>query len=315
MKNRFLFFLALLVFTPMLQAQDPASQNESVSIKSELSKAFITIGDPVEYTVTVKHGPDVKVLSSIPPPDQSIFKVKKIEDIREESETTILEGKKFHLTTFRLGEFILDPVKVEYRAGGGDIESIETNRLFLKVKSVSGDEEQTDIRGIKSVLEIPKSALIPSVIIGLLMLIALLPFIWKIFRRRPAIEAPVERVLSAEEEAMLHLNQLYESDLLSKGMIKEYYLEFSEILRIYLERRFRVPAVESTTFEINRALRGRIEDGALKNLIKEVLEFSDLAKFAKFKPEVQDIHEMNQKAKEVIEISKPNQAAGGEDGI
>lgn len=305
--------LIIICFPGAVLAAKPAVNDTpttpSISVKSELSKAFITIGDPVEYTVTVKHTQDIKVLSSIPAPAKDVFKVKKIEDIREEEGQTVIEGKRFILTTFRLGEFILEPVKIEYRAGGGDVEFLETDRLFLKVNSVSGSEEQTDIRGIKSVLAIPKSILVPAGIGGGVLLLILIPLLLRWLRRRPAIEAPVERPLSAEEEAFLHLNQLFESDLLARGAVKEYYLQFSEIIRIYLERRYSIQAVESTTFEIARFLKETVQNASLRSLIKEVLEFSDLAKFAKHKPEPREILEMNQKAREIVEASKPVEGA------
>jgi len=300
----------LLFSGPLLAAEDPsAASGASISVKSELDRASITIGEPVQYSVTTKHGPSIQILSSIPAPSSDIFKIKKIEDIREvDGDGTILEGKKFTLTTFRLGEYILDAVKIEYREKGADIQSIETNRLFLKVKSVMGDEEQTDIRAIKSVLSIPKNLWLPlGAGLGILLLIAALLII-KRLRKGPAIEAPAERVLSAEEDALLHLTQLFESDLLGRGRIKEYYLKYSEVLRIYLERRFKIQAVESTTQEIQRYLKEELADKSLRSLINEVLEFSDLAKFAKLKPEVQEINEMNHKAREIIELAKPREA-------
>lgn len=293
----------------------PAADKEStISVKSELNKAFITIGDPVEFTITVKHSKDIKVLSSFKAPSKDVFKVKKIDDIREEEGDLVIEGKRFTLTTFRLGEFILEPVKIEYRAGGGEVESLETNRLFLKVNSVAGGEDQTDIRGIKSVLNIPANVLIPAGIGGGVFLLILIPLLFRWLRKRPAVEAPVERLLSAEEEAFLHLNQLFDSDLLARGAVKEYYLQFSEIIRIYLERRYSIQAVESTTFEIIRFLKESVPSTSLRGLIKEVLEFADLAKFAKHKPEPREILEMNQKAREIIEASKPAEAGSG-DGI
>ena len=45
--------------------------------------------------------------------------------------------------------------------------------------------------------------------------------------------------------------------------------------------------------------------------IKEVLEASDLAKFAKWRPEAAKVLDINQKSKQIIEEASPKEAVGG----
>ena len=111
--------------------------------------------------------------------------------------------------------------------------------------------------------------------------------------------------------AFFNLNHLFDSDFLRRGKIKEYYLRLSEILRIYFERRFQILAIESTTYEIIRALRQKSIEPELIRKIAEVLEAADLAKFAKWIPEPSQILLLNQKSKQIVELAKPGEASRG----
>lgn len=302
---RLAVFGFILLFSSSFPQLDLAAKDADVSVKAEVDRAFITIGDPVEYTVTVRHDPSVEILSEIPPPSADILKIKKIEEFKREESGMKVRGRKFQLTAFRLGEFILGPVQIEYRVGGGPTQKIETNRIYLTVKSVAEGEEKTDIRDIKSVVSIPKK------ILGWILLLAglgLLPlgfFLYRRLRKGPLAAQSPETVLTAEEEALIRLNQLFESDLLRKGKVKEYYLLLSEILRVYFEKRFGILAVEFTTHEILRSLKHKEIPSALLKKIEEVLEAADLAKFAKWKPEPAQIIQLNQKSRQIVEEAKP----------
>ena len=114
-----------------------------------------------------------------------------------------------------------------------------------------------------------------------------------------------ETSLSPEDEALLKLNQLFDSDLMRRGLIKEYYLRLSEILRIYLEKRFAILAVESTTDEIVKSFKKTDIPRPLKEKIASVLEAADLAKFAKWKPGPPEILRLNRESKEIVEEARP----------
>lgn len=309
--------LGLLAMTGFLCLSAPflslLADDSEISVKAEVDRAFITIGDPVQYTVTIRYAPSVQLLSEIPLPNKELFKIKKIEEFKSEEKGMKVRGKRFTLTTFRLGEFILDPVQIQYRIGDSTPQMIETNRIYLTVKSVAAqDDPKTDIRDIKSVLSLPMKWL------GLILLILafiLLPFLWlgyRVWRKPAAAFKEPETILSPEEEALFRLNQLFESDLLRRGKVKDYYLLFSEILRSYFEKRFKILAVEFTTYEILRSLKPLELSSSLYEKIAEVLEAADLAKFAKWKPEPAQVIQLNQKAKQIIDEARPKpEGVGG----
>jgi hypothetical protein len=311
------FFALLMVFA--LAGACVAAETDDIRVKAEVDKAFLTIGDPVTYTVTVEHAPDIQILSAVPAPDSDILEIKKIEDIRKKHKKKIITGRKFILTTYRLGEFILDPVTIQYRKDDTPPKSIQTQKLYLTVKSVTEGEPKEDIRDVKSV--VPFKLRFGKLLWALLALALLAGgyFLYRFFLKKKALAAPPAPLLTPEEEAMLHLTELFESDLLKRGLAKIYYLRLSEILRVYFEKHYGILAVESTTMEILRALKPQHLGTELFQKIQYVLESSDLAKFAKWVPPAAETLQINKKSEEIVKESAqaPEPAAAKEapDGV
>jgi hypothetical protein len=299
-----LFFIAILLIV-MSCGPCLAAGADDIRVKAEVDKAFLTIGDRVTYAVTIEHSPDIQILSAIPAPAADVLEIKKVEDIQKKEKNKLITGRKFILTTYRLGEFVLDPVTVRYRREGQPEKSVQTQKLYLTVKSVAGGEPQEDIRDVKSV--VPFKLRLGKFLWTALILALLASgyFLYQTLRKKRAVAGPAAPPLTAEEEALLHLTQLSDSDLLKRGFIKLYYLRLSEILKIFFERRYEILAVESTTFEILRALRPLHLEAPLYQKIQYVLESADLAKFAKWVPAPPDTLQIHQKAEEIVKESAP----------
>lgn len=280
-------------------------KSDDIRVKAEIDKAFLTVGDRLTYTVTVEHAPDIKVLSSVPSPASDVLEIKKIEDISRKENRKIVEGRKFILTTYRLGEFILDPVTIQYRKEGQEIKSLQTNKLYLTVKSIAGGKTQEDIRDIKPVVPLGFHPGKWGVVLLALAVFAAGFGIYQRFFRKKGPSGPAPSPLTPEQEALLHLTELFESDLLKRGQIKPYYLRLSEILRVYFEKRYQVLAVELTTVETLRALRPLHIDPVLYQKIQHVLEAADLAKFAKWVPTASDVIQINKKSEEIVKEAAP----------
>ena len=92
----------------------------------------------------------------------------------------------------------------------------------------------------------------------------------------------------AHEKALRLLKELEARQLWQSGRIKEYYSELSDIVRIYLEERFSIPAMEQTTDELLALLKkqndSRTELRKARPELKLILRTADLAKFAKANP-------------------------------
>lgn len=300
-----IFLLAGLI----LSTAGLGAEGENLSVKAEVDKAVITVGERLQYQVTVTHDPKIKILSQIIPSPSEVFEIKEAHDLYEKQGEKIVEGRSFVLTTFELGEFILNPVKVRYQMPDGQEKSIETNRLYITVQSVDrSGKQKTDIRDVKGVLKLKRHWKWLIAIGGLALLAGGGFWGWRQWRKKClATSMPGNPVLSAEEEALLRLNRLFDSDLLRQGRVKEYFLELSQILRVYFERRFEITAVEATTHEIVFQLKQKKIPEPLLGKIADVLEAADLAKFAKWVPPLTEMIKIKQEVKQVVEEARPQE--------
>ncbi|WP_285009088.1 hypothetical protein [Pedobacter faecalis] len=176
-----------------------------------------------------------------------------------------------------------------------DGKTYTTDPLPLQVTSVQVDTTKA-IFDIKQPLGVSYTFLDwlsdNKVLVGAgLLLILLLGLLWYYFRRRKPAEKPVpqEPVLAAHVEALQKLDELNAKKLWQQGQVKAFYSDLTEILKIYLERRFRISAQEHTTDEILNALKGLEKvDGDLsaadRAALGQILSEADLVKFAKAVP-------------------------------
>lgn len=103
-------------------------------------------------------------------------------------------------------------------------------------------------------------------------------------------EVHVEVIRPAHEIALEKLHDLGDKKLWQTGEVKEYQSELTYIIREYLENRYDIKALESTTDEIVTELSQKEFDPTDERNLREILQVADLVKFAKAKPEM-SIHE------------------------
>jgi hypothetical protein len=111
-----------------------------------------------------------------------------------------------------------------------------------------------------------------------------------IFVLRPSVK------YQPHERALMDLEKLRVKKLWQAGKTKEYHTELTDILRRYIEDRFHLMAMESTSGEILEDIEKH--NGIRKEsreTLRKVLTVADLVKFAKFAPLPQD-HEMSMDA-------------------
>jgi hypothetical protein len=87
--------------------------------------------------------------------------------------------------------------------------------------------------------------------------------------------------------ALRELAQLREDMPWAHKQVKYYYIRLTEILRRYIERRYRVMALEQTTDEILDSLKISTNGTYLKRLAG-ILTVADLVKFAKVIPDTEE---------------------------
>jgi len=201
---------------------------------------------------------------------------------------------KFHqtllLTSFDSGFYMIPPIRFYYRQPPDTtIKIAQTETLLLKVHTLAVDTTKA-IKPIKGPLKVPLTfrEVIPFILLGILIILIILGVIYylkkrkksePIFRIRPKIELPPHEIALGELEK-LRLKKLWQG-----GRIKEYHSELTDIVRIYIERRFGIMAMEMTTMEILGSLKGSDHlPGEIMEKLNYMLTLADLVKFAKMQP-------------------------------
>ena len=192
-----------------------------------------------------------------------------------------------------------------------DPNSATTSFFVMQYESLLAQTPNaTDIRDIKAPEPVPVDWR-PYYLLGggIALLLAVVAILYRLLNRpRRARPAPPAR--PPHEIAADALADLRRRNLIAVGAFKEYYSALSDIVRIYLEQRFRLRAPEMTTeeFLLTTAREGRLE-AAHRRLLGEFLSESDLVKFARHLPTIADSERAWGAAKRFVDETAPPRAS------
>ncbi|MBC7777770.1 MAG: hypothetical protein H7246_20215 [Phycisphaerae bacterium] len=209
--------------------------------------------------------------------------------------------RRFTLIAFDSASLKLPPLNVRLGVG----KPLETNELTLTVFPTRGGREITDMAKIRDIRREPVSWLdYWPWGAGVLAMLALFLWWFRKNRRKPqpvviqTAPAPVQ--ISASEKALQQLSQLQQKQLWKNGQTKEHYAELSLVLREYLETRYSIAALESTTVEIQKLIAATDFPPDRRPDLKELLQKTDLVKYAQSQP-AEAVHEaVLAKARELV---------------
>jgi hypothetical protein len=203
---------------------------------------------------------------------------------------------------------------------------LNTRSFILEVHTIPTDTSLAKVKDIKPVLNEPfnwKWYLL-HIWVGI-GIIALGIAAWLIIRYRKKkmqnrIVEPPKPKIPAHITALESLEKIKSEKVWREGKVKEYYSQISDTIRLYIEERFNVFALESTTDEIMSAFRSQVIDSESKDKLQQMLQLADLVKFAKMIP-IEMEHEMTldnafdfvngTKREEVVTIPDTNQPTNG----
>ena len=191
-------------------------------------------------------------------------------------------------------------------------EVVETEPILLEVRNIP-IENLEQIRDIKKPIEVELSWLdyvkmhYQKVLIGLLILLVIF-VLYKFLMREKTEVVVVEKAKPKIAPHIIALKKLYDLNgkkLWQNNKVKMYYTDLSEIVREYIENRFNVPALEQTTIEIISSIQHKSEiNSDQKAALKDLLQLSDMVKFAKFKTLADENSKMYESALNFIEVTK-----------
>jgi len=202
--------------------------------------------------------------------------------------------QKYHVTSFDTGFYQLMPVYAEMAAERG-IKRFYSDYSQLEVMRVKITPPDTAAKIFDIIAPYKAPLTAGEVVPWLLLFLLSCAIIWYLVRiikkmRMNKTGDPVEPDPDpAHIIAFRQLEQLKADKLWERGAIKDYYTRLTEIVRLYLEKRYSINSLEITTIETLAELRkiGFKEDDSYRKL-RTVLTGADLVKFAKFNPEPAD---------------------------
>lgn len=266
-----------------------------VTVAAQLDSSKIIIGDQVRLNLIVNHSPDIKITGA---DFSALEKVEKVEVLNISPWDTVSKGAEYiieqdiTLTSFDSGYYWLPKIPIKYISSNGKGGQAMTRELPLTVNTIQIGSDSTNLAPIKPIIEEPLSIRDALPYLAALLIIVLLGLIiYFVYKRRQQkeLEPEPEIILPAHEIAFAKLEELKKAKLWQQGQIKEYQSQLTYIVREYLENRFDIHALESTTYEIMQQIKRQDFAQEWQPALKKMLETADLVKFAKAEPPV-DIH-------------------------
>ena len=279
-----------------------------------LDSNVMLIGDKGVLHVGINHGDKDRVLAILPemPLDTPVFEVSKAGKF-ENGRLGVYRDINF--TVWDTGLYKIPSVVFTIQHANGDKENYSTPTLLLTVNNPKDVDKMLQIAPIKDIVaeDLAFEDVLPYfMILAAVTLLSVVGFlIYKRLKNKPDPMA-IQRIIIHPPHivAAEKLRILKEKALWQRGEVKEYYSELSYILREYLEKRFNIPALESTTDELVGIIRSPKmtalnEPFYFTDKIKNLLQTADLAKFAKVLPP-ENVHDNFWfDAAEVVEKTKP----------
>jgi len=165
-------------------------------------------------------------------------------------------------------------------------DTLYSNPLGIAVTATPAPDDLNDMAPIKDIHREPKhwTDYWPWLLGGLGVLALLALMYWLANRKAQKQIKSRAFQIPPQELALKKLGVLAQKNLSAQGLVKAHYAELSYILREFLERQFKVPALESTTDETMAHLRNSAFPPHFAPVLQNLLEQADLAKFAKIVP-------------------------------
>lgn len=265
------------------------AESQGINARIYFDRTEIQIGEQVIFNLQVSKPLDAKV--TLPELNDTLSKYIEILRINPVDSTInnnqVVLTRTYLITCFEEGIHDVKPLPVAFEYMGHS-DTLFTGFSSLKVTSPEIDESR-GIFDIKPPIAVPMAIweVLPWFLLIFWFLAGIYVLLWFLkWRRVKKEQDQIIIIETAHEVALKELTRLKEDKLWQNDKVKEYYTRLTGILRKYLENRFGIKALESTSNEIMTDL-GEIMRQEEKDLelMREILQTADMVKFAKFKPE------------------------------
>jgi len=282
-------------------------------VNAEIDTTSIRIGEQFQLKISVDETQNVIIPK---------LQLKGLEVIDSTRVDTIKNSliRKYILTGFDSGAFYIPQQQIFIKN-----QAFLTDSLLVNVATIAIDTTKVKKFPIKTIKKEPFTfddfKIYLYIILAILAIIGFWIYWFVIKKRKIAEDTPTYRMLPPYEEALLKLSELDEKLLWQNNKTKEYYSELTEIVRGYIERELKVPALENTSDEVLEMVEDFKNSETIETSketiikLKDLFREADLVKFAKSKPLAIEIEDDRRDAEHIIGNLKPKPIIEKEDGL
>lgn len=292
-----IFLVLFITGTTLVKAQD-------MRVTAVLDSSKIRIGEQVHLDLYFLYNPN-KGSFKIQWPTFSDTITEKIEVVNVEPIDTTMPDKnnpgliqqhqRITISAYDSGYFAIPPFK--FLVNEDTANPMFTEALLLEVHTIPTDTSITKTKDIKEPLNEPfswrwyKKHIIFFAIAAIVLALIILYVIYYNKKKALQIVEPDKPKIPAHITALASLEKIKNEKVWQQGNAKDYYSAITDTVRLYIEERFGINALESTTEELITMMRSQVVDPVSKDKLKQILVLSDLVKFAKMIPLEQE-HEI-----------------------
>ncbi|MBF26151.1 MAG: hypothetical protein CMP49_06560 [Flavobacteriales bacterium] len=272
---KYIYFVLLLISCSLF----------SQSLIIETDTNFLRIGEQFDLKLKVY---DVEKENIIWPLGDSVLN--DFDLINEESSLLFFQSdtyvyKNYLLTSFDTGKFIIDSIYVLNQLN----DTLFSNSLIMNFIAMPLDSTDKffDIKPPKKIPFLTRELLyyLPYFLLFLFLCICIYTYV-KFFNQKPVQNNDfLTPSIPIDVYFLNKLSDLKKKKYLESKKYKDFYTELSEIFRGYLELRFNISALESTSYELKNMLNDlNIKEQWFTNFFRN----NDIVKFAKGIPPLKE---------------------------
>lgn len=290
-----------------------AKAQDSIPPLVKLDTAILAIGDQTHLRISL---PLPKGKEAIFPDfkdsiGNSLEIIRKTVDTLKQLNGGNIIVHDYLVTSFDTGHIYIPPFEVGIKENGFN-STIKTDTAHMYVATPVVDMKK-GIFDIKPPATLPFKfwEIIPhlkttGVILLIILLVAGILYYFLIYRKRKKQQEgeKIEDTRPADVKAIEALLGLKEKELWQQGRIKIYYSELTDIIRHYLDERYQLQTMESTSNEIIKNLRNQDIEKEDRDNLATLFQHADIAKFAKGTPEAYENDKSWNDTRQFIENTK-----------
>ncbi len=293
MKHRIIYAILVVLSLGCFQSLNA----QRVTVKASIDSTHILIGDQLKLLLEIEKPKDFTIeFPQVPDTFNSFVEVvsrTKIDTFKLDDKEREKLTQTLFITSFDSGVHQIPPLYFKLK-DGKMLDSAATRALAFQVHGMKLDTTKGPV-DIKMPYSAPVTLKeVTPYILGIILIAAILFFIFYYIRWKkknvPLFSKPEKPADPAHVVALRELDRIKNQKLWQQERIKQYYSEVSDTLRVYIERRFDVPAMEQTSAETLAVFKQKknLIDNRVLDQLQHILSLADLVKFAKYNPLVDD---------------------------